>query len=111
MAQRRSHLFLNAATTASAGEDSRYLVDYRFDNGGLQRTVWGTLTSGAEVGLYYTVSANAVSVTHLETVVSAGSSSFTTATNSFVEVLNGPFKFAEVRKVGASGTATVIGYL
>ena len=39
------------------------------------------------------------------------SSSFNTATNSFSEVIVGPITGVEIRKAGASGTATVIGIL
>lgn len=123
MAQRfRGIAFLNAATTASAGEGNRVRTDYRFDDGGIQRTLFGSLTGGAEVNVYVITSARGgpdhddpnhqgVSITHLEVTISAGSSSFNTQTNTFAEVLNGPFKFIEVRKDGGAGTATVIGHL
>lgn len=109
MGQRTKHTFLNARTTASAG--SLYQTDYRFDNGGIQRNIFGILTSGAEVNLYLTVVDGTVSVTHLEDTISADSGVFTTATNSFSTVINGPVDKVEVRKAGTSGTATVIGIL
>jgi len=96
--------------TSTSGTNGMKLADYRFDDGGLQRTVFGTLTSGAHLNLYVYPFPGDTTTKHLETVVSAGSSSFTTATNSFSEVVNGPFYALEGVKVCA-GTAAVIAYL
>lgn len=103
--QRRKVTLLNAATTASAVGSAE--IDYRFETGGTQRLLFGTLTSGAEINLYIYPDAEHT-IEHLEAKISIGSSSYTTATNSFLEVLNGPFHSMEVRKAGSSGTATVI---
>ena len=57
MAQRfRGHVFLNSATADTAGSGERLRTDYRYDDGGLQRTLFGTLTGGGTVGVYVTVS-------------------------------------------------------
>lgn len=111
MTQRTVHTFLNDDVSASAGAGDIHRTDYRFDHGGLERTLTGTLTSGAEVNVYLHFYDTSASVVHLETTISAGSSSYTAATTSFVEVYTGPFQGIEVRKAGASGTATVLGIM
>lgn len=108
MTQRTVHTFFTSATAASVTGSAR--TDFRFEDGGTQRTLFGILTSGAEVNVYiYPDSAQ--SIEHLESTISIGSSCYTTATNSFLEVFNGPFSVIEVRKAGTSGTATVIGVI
>jgi len=112
MQTRTKHIFLNAATTASSS--GTYPCDYRFDSGGLQRNLYGYLTSGAEINIYtnfYDPDTKTLLFSHLEDTVSAGSSSYTTATNSFATVVNGPVEAIRIEKVGASGTATVVGIL
>lgn len=112
MQTRTKHIFFTAATTASAS--GAYPCDYRFDAGGLQRNLYGTLTSGAEINVYLITTDPETKlpfITHLEETVSAGSSAYTTATNSFAFVINGPCDIVKVEKVGSSGTATVIGIL
>lgn len=117
MAQRRTYLFIEAATAVSAGAGIVIKTDYRFDDGGLQRTLFGSLTSGAEINLFLYAThtqdgqTSSVEIRHLETTISAGSSSFNAATNTFSEVITGPITAVEVVKAGASGTATVIGIL
>ena len=100
-----------SSSTASAG--GTFKCDYRFDDGGSQRTLFGLLTGGAEVNVYINFyDANgALSLRHLEEVVSVGSSVYTSATQTFSLVLNGPIEEIEVRRVGTSGGATVMGIL
>lgn len=124
MAQRKAHYLIGTpsgreqkndvtvegVTTASAG-NGLARADYRFDDGGLQRTIFGTLTGGAHINLYIYPFPGDVNTKHLEAVISAGSSSFVTATNSFSDVINGPFHAIEGVKVCAGGSATLVAYL
>lgn len=114
MTERTKHIFLNGATAASAS--ATYPCDYRSNEGSTQRNLYGTLQSGAEINIFITVTEAGstgapVTITHLEATLSAGSTEYTTATNSFSIVLNGPIDAIKVEKVGASGTATVIGII
>ena len=91
--------------TASAGTNGIKKADYRFDDGGLQRTIFGGLQNGAAVDLYvYPIPGN-TTIKHLETTISVGSSSYTSATNSFSDVLNGPFWAVEAVMISAVGSA------
>jgi len=102
MTQRKPVTLISNAVSASVVGSA--LADFRFESGGHQRTLFGTLTTGQAINLYIYPDA-AHTVEHLETTISAGSSSFTTATRSFLEVLNGPFHSIEVRTaVTTAGT-------
>jgi len=114
MAQRKAHVFFTSATSASVS--GSYQTDYRFDDGGTQRVLTGILTSGAEVNVYVITSAENhvgtnIQFAHLETTISVGSSSYSSDTNTFAEVLNGPIQRVKVVKAGSSGTATVLGIM
>lgn len=106
MTQRKPITLLTSVVSASIAGSAN--ADFRFEAGGHQRTLFGTLTTGQAINLYiYPDSAHTVE--HLETTISAGSSSFTTATRSFLEVLNGPFHSVEVRTaVTTAGTTPTI---
>lgn len=99
------------AATASADGNGLKLADYRFKTDGENTTVFGQLTSGASINLYIYPFPGNSTIKHLETVVSAASSSFTSATNTFSEVLNGPFWGIEAEKADGTGSAIVVAYL
>ncbi len=101
---------VNGVTTASTGNGLK-LVDYRFDDSGQKCNIYGTLTDNAHVHLYIYPFPGNTTVKHLEAVISVGSLNFVSATNSFSEVLNGPFWGIEAQKVGTSGSATAIAYI
>jgi hypothetical protein len=106
MTQRKPITLITSAVSASVVGSAT--SDFRFETGGHQRTLFGTLTTGQAINLYIYPDA-AHTVEHLETTISAGSSSFTTATRSFLEVLNGPFHSIEVRTVATTaGTIPTI---
>ena len=96
---------------AVSGTNGIKKADYRFDDGGLQRTVFGTLTGDSDVELYVYPYPGDVNTRHLEVVVSTGSDTFTSVTGTFVEVLNGPFWGIQGIRVGVSGSATALAYL
>jgi hypothetical protein len=102
-----------ALVLASASGDSNGLkqTDYRIDDGGLQRTIFGKLTNSGSVNLYVYPFPGDVATKHLETVVSVGSSSFNATTETFSEVLNGPFWAIEAEKADGTGEAVVIAYI
>ena len=95
--QLNTHTFLNGATAASAS--GLFFTDYRF-NDIPERTIMGTLTSGAEVRVLAYVDPVNFLVAHTVSTVSA---------SSFSLVVAGPVAAIKVEKVGASGTATVQG--
>jgi hypothetical protein len=103
MTQRKPITLLSNTTAASATGSAP--ADFRFESGGHQRTLFGFLATGQEINVYIYPDA-AKTIEHLETTISAGSSSFTTATRSFLEVLNGPFHSIEVRTVVSASAAT-----
>ncbi len=109
MTLRKPHTFLNSATAASVS--STFPCDYKLEDNNPQRTLYGTLTGGASVNLYLTVTdpEQGTVIRHLEETVSVASSAYTTATNSFAFVINGPVSIIEVVKADGTGTATVIG--
>lgn len=107
MAQRIVKTLISVATkTTPTSVVGSVRADYRFDDGGLQRSLFGYLGTGQKINVYVYPD-EAHSIEHLETTISAGSSSYTTATQSFLEVLNGPFFAIEVRTV-TSGSAIVV---
>ena len=91
------HTFLSATTTA--GTSSKYLTDYRIGDK-IERTLQGTLTSGATVQLYTHVNLTNENTRHLVSTFS---------TSSFSTVIDGPVAAVEIVKSGASGTAWVDG--
>lgn len=111
MTQRTIHTFMNSATAASAG--GAYPCDFRFDDSGQRRNLYGILSNGASVNVYLTISdpKSGSSVTHLEATISAGSTEYTTATQTFGMVINGPIETISVYKADGTGTATVLGIL
>jgi len=111
MALRTIYSFLTSASAVSAS--GGFNTDYRFDDGTAQRTLFGTLTGGAEVNLYFSITdpTTGITIRHLETTISAGSSTFSSATNSFADAILSPVTRIEVVKANASGIATVIGIL
>lgn len=101
---------ITGVTSTSTGNGLKK-ADYRWDDGGLQRTIFGTLTSGAHLNLFIYPYPGDTTTKHLEAVISTGSSVYVTATQSFSDVLNGPFWGVEGVKVCASGSATFGIYL
>lgn len=98
MTQRKPITLLTPVSMVSASVAGSAFADFRFESGGHQRTLFGILTTGQAINVYIYPDA-AHTIEHLETTISAGSSSFTTATRTFLEVLNGPFHTIEVRTV------------
>ncbi len=107
MAQRKPTILINdPLATLPVSSVASVRVDFRFDDGGLQRNLFGYLTSGQAINVYvYPNSAHTIE--HLAATVSVASSSYNSATNSFLEVLNGPFYSLEVRTVTSGGAKVV----
>lgn len=99
-----------APTTSASGTNGLKRADYRFASD-QNRTIFGTLTSGAHINLYVYPFPGDTTTKHLEAVISAESSIYVSATNSFSDVLNGPFHAVEAVKVCAGGGATLVAYL
>lgn len=92
-----THTFFDGEVSASVS--ASYLTDYRF-GGDTDRTLMGTLTSGAEINIYAQVDPADTGIKHLVSTVSA---------SSFSLVLDGPVAKITIEKVGSSGTANVQG--
>lgn len=99
-----------AAETSTSGTNGLKLVNYRFSENGQHYNFYGTLSGGAHINLYVFPFPGNTTIKHLETVISAGSSSFSSITNTFAEVLNGDFWGVEGVKVCAGG-ARMVGYI
>lgn len=99
-----------AAEVSTTGGNGLKLVDYRFSDNGQAYNFYGTLSGGAHIQLYVYPFPGDTTTKHLETIISAGSTSFNATTNTFAEVLNGDFWGVEGVKVCAGG-ARMVGYI
>jgi hypothetical protein len=108
----REYVFLNSVAASTA--TNWVPVDYRFD-GQQQRSIMGTKVAGDEVYVELKTSANVQDpVTKAQTavvVIATATVYGTAASGPFSCVLTGPFTDIRIRKVFATGAATVVGVI
>lgn len=107
MANRTSHTFLAAVTgVASSFSTNWYALDYRFDSEQNRSFIVQAASTADRINIE--VTNNDILKNGTSNVTFATAESFIGA-NRYVATLNGPFAAVRITKIGAAGTATVIG--